>query len=75
MPKYPPLTVKRHISFDGGKHYTDWEDLTPEQQQAAAKGIANKLGECLQRMIDHNPALYDVLREKIEEDERDARGT
>lgn len=75
MPKYPPLTAERFISFDGGANYTKWEDCTPEQKKAASKGIANKLGECLQKMIDHNPALYDELLRVIEEDEKNAGKT
>ncbi len=28
MPKYPPLKVIRHVSFDGGKSYKLWDDCT-----------------------------------------------
>ena len=36
MPKYPPLKVIRHVSFDGGKSYKLWDDCTEQERQAVS---------------------------------------
>ena len=70
MPKYPPLTVERFISFDGGENYTKWEDCTPEQKKAASRCAARRLAESLQKIIDNRPEMFEVARRIVEEDKK-----
>lgn len=48
MPKYPPLKVIRHVSFDGGKSYKLWDDCTEQERQD---------------MVGRDPSLWDKLCE------------
>lgn len=63
MPKYPPLKVIRHVSFDGGKSYKLWDDCTEQERQAAADSIGRKLAGALQDMVGRDPSLWDKLCE------------
>ena len=55
MPKYPPLKVIRHVSFDGGKSYKLWDDCTEQERQAAADSIGRKLAVAFPSVSDFVP--------------------
>ena len=47
MPKYPPLKVIRHVSFDGGKSYKLWDDCTEQERQELCRiwsGVTRRFG-------------------------------